>query len=145
MYCTNCGCKIKKGERFCTKCGEKLDMELYEKRIKPIGENRRETQKSYSLGDLGKDGVPGSKVAAFGVVITLLSLVMGSLGIFTTIIAFVLLIIARNRGFKSIWIWVGTGACVFLFFRAVSISEAETSLSNALFFNNMFSFLGLFF
>ena len=83
MYCTNCGCKIKKGERFCTKCGEKLDMELYEKRIKPIGENRRETQKSYSLGDLGKDGVPGSKVAAFGVVITLLSLVMGSLGIFT--------------------------------------------------------------
>ena len=124
-------------------------MELYEKRIKPIGENRRETQKSYSLGDLGKDGVPGSKVAAFGVVITLLSLVMGSLGIFTTIIAFILLIIARNKGFKSIWIWVGTVACVFLFFRAVSravsISEAETSLSNALFFNNMFSFLGLFF
>ena len=145
MYCTNCGFKIKKGERFCTNCGEKLDMELYEKKIKPIGKQQKEPPRSFNLGDLGKDGIPGSKVAAFGLVITLISMVMGSMGIITTMIALLLLLVARIRGFKSIWIWIGCIACVFLFFRAISISQAETSLSSALFFNNLFGFFGLFF
>ena len=135
MYCTNCGFKIKKGERFCTNCGEKLDMELYEKKIKPIGKQQKEPPRSFNLGDLGKDGI----------VITLISMVMGSMGIITTMIALLLLLVARIRGFKSIWIWIGCIACVFLFFRAISISQAETSLSNALFFNNLFGFFGLFF
>ena len=90
MYCTKCGSNMKSGERFCTTCGEKLDMDLNTKRIRPnvkyVYRASAKVQQSYGLGDLGKDGIPGSKLAMFGLVITLVTAFMGSLGCFTSLI-----------------------------------------------------------
>ena len=143
MFCTNCGSKMMNGEQFCTKCGAKLDNGLETKRIRPRVK-AMEAKRSYSLGDLGKEGVPGSKTAAAGMAFTLLSIVVGELGVFTAFIGVIVLLGARLKGFKSIWIWIGIAAGVVLGFNAMSIMMYHTELSNALFFSNLFSFISLF-
>ena len=147
MNCTNCGGKMKIREKFCTKCGAAANTDLNIKRIRPnvMDEQKKEKSKSFGFSDLGKDGIPGSKLAAFGLILTLLTIVMGSSGALTAFIAVILLVSARIRGFKSIWIWMGIVCCFFLYDRATAISYRETQYSNALFFNNVFGFLDLFF
>ena len=143
MYCTSCGNEVGKGEKFCTKCGAILDMDLYTKRTKPKTKKApKEAGRTYSLGDLGKDGIPGSKVAAFGLVITLLSIIMGSMGLWTVPIALLLLIIAYCRGFRSIWIWIGISVCALLFIRALWIFCAEVEASA---YGGIAGFLSIFF
>ncbi len=123
MFCTNCGSKMMNGEQFCTKCGAKLDNGLETKRIRPRVK-AMEAKKSYGLGDLGKEGVPGSRRAAFGIVITLISIVLGPLGFITSFCGAYLLLAARVNGFKSIWIWIGVVVGVVLFFNSLAIGMA---------------------
>ena len=149
MYCTKCGSNMKSGERFCTTCGEKLDMDLNTKRIRPnvkyVYRASAKVQQSYGLGDLGKDGIPGSKLAMFGLVITLVTAFMGSLGCFTSLIGIGILIAAYLKGFKSTWVWVGIALGVCLLCRSFAILSAELDCANQRAWDDMMGIVGIFF
>ena len=109
-------------------------MDLNTKRIRPnvkyVYRASAKVQQSYGLGDLGKDGIPGSKLAMFGLVITLVTAFMGSLGCFTSLIGIGILIAAYLKGFKSTWVWVGIALGVCLLCRSFAILSAELDYAN---------------
>ena len=129
MYCTKCGSNMKSGERFCTTCGEKLDMDLNTKRIRP---NVKYVYRA-------------SAKVQHGLVITLVTAFMGSLGCFTSLIGIGILIAAYVKGFKSTWVWVGIALGVCLLCRSFAILSAELDCANQRAWDDMMGIVGIFF
>lgn len=138
MYCQNCGELIEPGEVFCTQCGSRVGTAGY-------GNKSSAGNRSYGIRDLGREGVPGSRLALFGIVFCLLSIVVGEIGMITSFVAVILLIAARICGFRSIWIWIGVLVSCGLCMNALMIESYRASLETSLFIGNMIGFLGLFF
>ena len=149
IYCTACGNEMESGASFCTKCGAKMQYPNKNKRYVTNESAKTDKKKSYTLHDLGKQGIKGSYAALIGLVIGILGFLAGETGMLCSIIAIFLLFIGRVRGFKSVWVTIGVIIACLVFVKAssqfIARIEYENAVRDSMFFSNMLGVLGLFF